>query len=95
MIPATDESAPWQVEPVFIRRSNLTLSLAPGAVLQAKKCSFRGTSDSLLTLEFASNVTILGTGATLKMRKLEYLPPAYVKAEWRMEVKIRGCDNVH
>jgi poly(3-hydroxybutyrate) depolymerase len=94
MIPATDESTPWQVEPLFIRRSNLTLSLAPGAVLQAKKGSFRGTSDSLLTIEFASNVTILGTGATLKMRKLEYLPPAYVKAEWRMGVQIRGCDSV-
>ena len=28
------------------------------------------------------------------MRKLDYLPPAYVKAEWRMGVNIRGCDNV-
>eukprot|EP01052_Picozoa_sp_SAG31_P032079 SAG31_NODE_3477_length_4226_cov_2.472256_2_plen_307_part_00 len=87
-------TTPWQVEPLFIHKGGFTLTLASGAVLQAKKNSFRGTGDSLLTIEFSRNVTILASGATLKMRKLDYLPPAYLKAEWRMGVNIRGCDAI-
>jgi hypothetical protein len=93
LIPNTSKG-PWQVEPLFIHRGGFTLTLASGVVLLAKKGSFHKADASLLTIEFSSDVTILAQGATVKMRKLDYLPPQYVKAEWRMGVKIMGCNNV-
>ena len=93
LIPNTSKGL-WQVEPLFIHRGGFTLTLASGVVLLAKKGSFHKADASLLTIEFSSDVTILAHGATVKMRKLDYLPPQYVKAEWRMGVKIMGCNRV-
>lgn len=94
IIPGKDLRGPWQVEPLFIHHGDFTLTVTAGAVLEAKKGSFMKGDDCLLTIEFSTNVTILATGAMFRMRKLDYLPPAYVKAEWRMGVNIRGCDII-
>ena len=91
---------PWSVGPLFIHRSNIMLTLEPGAVLFAKKGEFKNTGDSLLTIEsdrghgHVSNVTVVAHGATLKMRQMDYLPPAYAKGEWRHTLQIRGASDV-
>jgi hypothetical protein len=58
------DNGPWVVRPLWIRRSNLIVSLAPGVVLLAKPGAFRGTGDVLLSISGASNVTILGQPAS-------------------------------
>ena len=64
VIPAS--GTPWPVTPLFIRRSNLLVTLEKGATLEAKAGSFVGTNDCLLTVRDGSNVTIRATGATLR-----------------------------
>ena len=99
VVPAT--GYPWSVRPLFIYRSDLRLTLRPGAELLARAGEFKGTGDSLLTIEsdrgghgHVSNVTVVATGATLRMRQMDYLPPAYQKAEWRHTLQIRGASDV-
>ena len=93
-LPAPKSSgAPWQVRPLFIRRSNVVVTLEPGAVLEAKAGSFIGTNDCLLTIRNASNVTLTGSGWLLKMRR-PYLPPRYAPAEWRHVLSIVASRNV-
>ena len=99
VIPSSDGS-PWAVGPLFIHRSHLRLTLEPGAVLFAKQGDFKKTGDCLLQIKsdmghgHVSNITIVATGATLRMRKMEYLPPAYEKAEWRHTLSINGASDV-
>ena len=52
--------SPWITTPLWIRRSNLIVSLEPGVVILAKAGSFHGANDALLTLSQAVNVTIEG-----------------------------------
>ena len=84
----------WFVRPLFLRKGNRNIIFEPGITVMAKKGEFRSTSDSLLTLESVSNVTVEATGATLQMRKSEYAQPPYTRGEWRMALSIRGCSNV-
>ena len=85
---------------MYIHRSNLRLTLQPGAELYAKKGEFKRTGDCLLQIKsdmghgHVQNVTIVATGATVRMRKMEYLPPEYVKAEWRHTLSINGASDV-
>jgi hypothetical protein len=92
VIPSTGEA--WQTEPLFIRRSNFTVVVSSGAELVAKQGSFHGTNDCLLSFVSVTNVSLLAKGATMRMRKLDYVPPAYTKAEWRMALKIVGSRDV-
>jgi hypothetical protein len=91
---------PWAVGPLYIYRSDLKLTLQPGAVLFAKQGEFKNTGDNLLRIKsdmghgHVQNVTIVATGATLRMRKMEYLPPKYAKAEWRHTLGIFGASDV-
>ena len=91
---------PWAVGPLFIYRSHLALTLQPGVVLYAKQGDFKNTGDNLLRIKsdmghgHVKNITIIATGATLRMRKMEYLPPKYVKAEWRHTLGIFGASDV-
>jgi len=86
-------NAPWIVRPMKLR-SNLELIFEPGVLLFAKKDEFQGAGDSMFRADGASNLTIRGYGATLRMRKHDYQNPPYKKAEWRMGIAIRGCRNV-
>lgn len=83
-----------QVEPLFIRTGNRTITIAPGVELQAMEGSFHGVSDSLLSVLGVENLQLIVSGATLKMRKLDYLPPRYTKAEWRTTLLIRQSRNL-
>ncbi|HYL38483.1 MAG TPA: right-handed parallel beta-helix repeat-containing protein [Bryobacteraceae bacterium] len=84
---------PWIARPLRLR-SNQEITLEPGVVVLARKGEFRGHGDSLFTATGESNITILGYGATLRMRKRDYQNPPYEKAEWRMGIALHGCRNV-
>lgn len=68
VIPDANGSA-WQVEPLFLTRDDVALTLAPGAALEAAAGSYKGTNDCLLTVSTCRNVTIVARGATLRMRR--------------------------
>jgi len=85
--------ADWIVTPVKLR-SHLDLVFEPGVLVLAKKGAFKGKGDSLFTAVDASDITIRGYGATLRMRKKDYQSAAYAKAEWRMVLHFMGCRRV-
>jgi parallel beta helix pectate lyase-like protein len=85
--------APWIVRPIRLR-SNLELVFEPGVLVLAKKGEFLGRGDSLFRAVDATDITIRGYGATLRMRKRDYQNPPYDKAEWRMGVTFAGCKRV-
>ena len=99
VVPAGN-GAPWAVGPLIINRSHVRLTLQPGVVLYAKQGEFKKPDESLLTIrsetvhDHLQNVTCVLTGATLRMRKMEYLPPNYVKGEWRHTLQILGASDV-
>lgn len=79
----------WNTEPLFIRRSGLTVIVEPGVALQAKPGGFQGTNDRLLQIENCSDVTISGYGAMIKMNKADYRT-----GEWRNAMRLYGVENV-
>lgn len=81
---------PWIVRPIQLR-SDLELYFEPGVIVEAKAGEFKGRGDSLFSAENASNITLMGYGATLRMRKSDYQSDAYEKAEWRMTLDFNGC----
>jgi len=85
--------APWVVRPIKLR-GELDLIFEPGVVVLAKAGEFKGKGDSLFSVSDASNISIRGYGATLRMRKADYQSEAYEKAEWRMTLSFVGCTNV-
>ncbi|MAT15478.1 MAG: hypothetical protein CMJ46_09440 [Planctomyces sp.] len=83
----------WIVRPMTLR-SNLEIVFEPGTLVLAKRGEFKGGGDSLFTARDAENLTIRGYGATWRMWKRDYQQPPYQKAEWRMGLSLRGCQNV-
>lgn len=86
-------SAPWLTGPLFLTNS-LTVVFAPGAELMAREGAFHGRTDALLTVAGARNIRLLGSGATLRMRRTDYAGTNYTKAEWRHALSLRGASNV-
>ena len=84
LVPAS--ASPYLVKPLFVR-SNTSLQLAPGVVIQA--ASGYGELDCLLTIKDATNVTISGYGATIQMPKQEY-----TEGQWRHALNINGSTEV-
>ncbi|MBN1341596.1 MAG: right-handed parallel beta-helix repeat-containing protein [Phycisphaerae bacterium] len=85
--------ADWIVTPIRLR-SGLELVFEPGVVVLAKKGEFLGKGDSLLSASDASDITIRGYGATLRMRKKDYQKAPYAKAEWRTCLDLQGCRRI-
>jgi len=85
---------PWVVRPIRLR-SNLYLFFEPGVVVLAKRGEFKGRGDSLFRAVNATDITIIGYGATLRMWKRDYQKPPYEKAEWRMGLSFVGCRKIH
>ncbi|WP_417750217.1 hypothetical protein [Rosistilla oblonga] len=88
-----DMGRPWIVTPLQAA-SNQELVFEKGAVLQAKKGEFKGSTDSLLSVTGKKNVTIRGEGATFRMHRDDYAKPPYKKAEWRHTLQIKSSSNV-
>lgn len=88
-----DMGRPWIVTPL-LAASDQELVFENGAVLQAKKGEFEGTSDSLLSVINKNNVSITGYGASWQMHRDDYDKPPYKKAEWRHTLQIKSSSNV-
>jgi len=84
---------PWIVTPLRLR-SGIEIVFEPGVVVLAKQGAFKGKGDSLFTAVDASDITLRGYGAVLRMRKKDYQGPEYEKAEWRMALDFMGCSRV-
>jgi len=87
---------PWIVEPLVVRRDDLELVFEPGTVVLAKRDSFKGDHDSLITLKDRRNVTLRGYGATLRMCREYWLEQKYVRMNmgWRMGLRTSGCTGL-
>ncbi len=83
----------WIVRPIKLV-SNQEVFFEPGVVVMAKKGEFKGKFDCLFSVSSASNITLRGYGATLRMRRKDYKSSAYTKSEHRHTVEFRGCDNI-
>jgi len=84
----------WIVRPIKLV-SNQEIFFEPGVVVMAKKGEFKGKFDCLFSVSGASNITLRGYGATLRMRRKDYKSSAYTKSEHRHTVEFRGCDNIN
>jgi polygalacturonase len=83
----------WVVRPLKLR-GNLEIVFEPGVVVLAKKGEFKEGGDSLFSASDASDITLRGYGAALRMRKKDYQNEPYKKAEWRMVLSFDGCRRI-
>ncbi len=86
--------SPWVISRTIHLRSNQEIVFEKGVVVEAKQGAFLGKGDCLFLAALQRNITLIGYGATLRMRKLDYTKPPYEKAEWRHALSIRSCENV-
>ena len=84
----------WITGPLHVTRNNTRLLFAPGAQVVAKRGSFQGISDCLVSVYVSTNLTISGYGATLRMRREDYNNSAlYLHSEGRHGLNLMGCRN--
>ncbi len=90
----------WEVPPLYIARSNLTITIEAGAVLQARRDSVTG-GESLINILGAnttrpSNINIVGVGDVGDTRsKIGFDPfDTYSSGEHRHAIKITNADNI-
>ncbi|MCA9439252.1 MAG: hypothetical protein KC964_00480, partial [Candidatus Omnitrophica bacterium] len=84
---------PWIIRPITLA-SDQEIYFEPGVMTLAKEGEFLGGGDSSFRGTNIKNVKISGYGATIKMRKTDYMSPPYKKAEWRMGISINGSENI-
>ncbi|MDH7481266.1 MAG: right-handed parallel beta-helix repeat-containing protein [Armatimonadota bacterium] len=85
--------SPWIVKSIMLV-SNQTIVFEPGVEVIAKRGEFKGKGDCLFRANGKENITLIGYGAVLRMRRADYDGPGYEKAEWRHVLSICGCTNV-
>ena len=85
---------PWIVSKTIILRSDQEVVFEEGVIVEAKRGAFLGRGDCLFLAALQKNISLIGYGATLRMRKQDYTKPPYEKAEWRHVLSIRSCENV-
>ena len=96
----------WIVRPIRLA-GNQELILENGVVISAKRGEYREGGDSVFTAHDVDNLRIKGNGATIRMQKEDYIVGLvlkdlgwnrwfgqYKKAEWRMCLALRGCNDV-
>jgi len=85
---------PWIVTPIKLV-SNQEITFEKGVEVLAKADEFKSGNDSLFTGRVIENVTLSGSGATLRMRRSDYDDPArYKHAEWRHVLQFLSCTNI-
>lgn len=114
--PQPGDEPNWLVgRPLKLLRSHQRITFSPGTVVWAANNSFHGDTDSLFTIgayparlapdvpapPSLTNLTIIGYGATWRMRRKDYAKTAsgrsngwYSVSEARMGVKIEGSSGV-
>jgi len=85
---------PWITRPLFINRDNITIIFEKGAQLIAKRGSYRGRGDSLLSIDGVQNISIDGYGGIIRMWRDDYDKKPYEHSEWRSGIKILSSDNI-
>jgi hypothetical protein len=85
--------ADWIITPITLAAEQ-EIFLEPGVAISAKRGAFKGSHDSLFRAQAKSNITIGGYGATLRMRKQDYMSKAYQKAEWRSALYFDSCSGI-
>jgi hypothetical protein len=88
-----DMGAPWVTDPLLVR-SHTTLILQEGVQIVSRPGGFQRIDDSVLKLKDVKDVTIMGYGARLAMRKGDYRSQPYEKSEWRNAIELYGCSDV-
>jgi hypothetical protein len=88
-----DMGKPWLIDPVNLA-SHQEIIFQGGAILLAKKGSYRGVRDAMLTANGKEDLTLWGYGAKLVMRRADYESPPYLPSEWRHTLALLGCRNV-
>lgn len=83
----------WIVRPIKLA-SNQEIFFEPGVVIAAKRGEFKGKNDCLFVARNNKNVILRGYGATLQMRKKDYMSKTYAKSEWRTILALYGCVNI-
>jgi len=83
----------WIVRPINLV-SNLELIFEPGVVVIAKKGEFKGKRDCLFETFDKNNITLTGYGATLSMRKADYMRMDYAKSEYRNVLSFHNCNDI-
>lgn len=88
----------WNVAPVFVNQNNKTIILENGVLLMALSERY-DINDCVLNISanainpnIRKNITIIGYGATIQMRKHEYLEK--INGEFRHCLTIDNADNI-
>ena len=76
----------WLVGPLQLTRSHQRVTFLPGTLIYAASDSFHGKGDCLFRLMSTSNVTVVGYGATLRMRRKDYAKTGSGKSNGRYSV---------
>ena len=85
----------WITRPLRLNRSDVVFELRPGVVLQARRGFFHGHSDTVLKVSKASNISIVGPGAAIRMWRVDYRNLSlYSKAEWRAGLSVYSGERV-
>ena len=90
------KTSPWVVTPLKAR-SGMRLVFEDGAELVAKKGAYRDVHDMVFSMQFLTNVAIVGRGVhggTIRMHKTDYQNPPYARSEWRHAIWFSRCTNV-
>jgi hypothetical protein len=83
----------WNVMPLFCV-SNQTIIFERGVNIVAKKGT-QGWGSLFSILDFVTNVSLIGYGATFQMQKADYMNPAlYGFSEWRHCISAYNCTNI-
>lgn len=84
---------PWVTDKLELA-SDQEIVLEKGVEIVAKKGALVGAADSLFTASAKKNVSISGYGATIRMRRSDYLVPPYQPSEWRHCLRFMSCSGV-
>jgi len=84
---------PWIVRPIKLANDQ-EITFKRGVEVIAKQGEFKGITDCLFEADDGKNIILNGYGATLRMRKTDYMGPDYKKAEWRHILCLRSCTNM-
>ncbi|MGC8862407.1 MAG: heparinase II/III family protein [Armatimonadota bacterium] len=84
---------PWVIRPITLV-SDQEIVFESGVEVVAKRGEFKGKNDSLFSASNKRNISLIGYGAVLRMHRDDYAGPDYEKAEWRMALALRSCENV-
>ncbi|NLE28784.1 MAG: hypothetical protein GX629_03830, partial [Phycisphaerae bacterium] len=89
-----DMGSDWIVRPIMLNSNNQEIVFEEGVVVCAKEGAFLRSTDCLFKAVAKQDLKLTGYGATLKMRKNDYLSSPYEDGEWRMGVGLWSCGNV-